>query len=90
MKYTGNINDKQVLRAKFSVQWKYFLLVLVHCLGSKKGGYDVVQEELRYVVVALLLNRPFNFSGTIFNFIKMNLTRKEKKFKKYLMFPRFL
>ena len=90
MKYSGNINDKQVLRANFSVQWKYFLLVLVHCFAGKKGGFDVVPEDLQSAAVALILNKPFNFSGMIFNYMKMNLTRHEKKFKKFLMYPRFL
>ena len=49
-----------------------------------------MQEELQSAAVALILNRPFNFSGMIFNYMKMNLTRREKKFKKFLMYPRFL
>ena len=87
MKYSGDINDKQLTRAKLSVQWKYFLQVLVHCLGSKKGYYDVVQEELMCVAVALTLNKPFNFSGLIFHYMKSNLIRKDKNFKKYWMYP---
>ena len=62
----------------------------MHCLGSKKGGYDVIQEELMCGAVALVLNRPFNFSGLIFHYMKSNLVRKDKNFKKYWMYPRFI
>ena len=90
MRYQGDINQKQYIRAKLSVQWKYLLHVLVHCLGSKKGGYDLCQEELMSAAVALTLNIPFNFSGMIFSYMKSNLSRTDKNFKKFWMYPRFI
>ena len=40
--------------------------------------------------VALTLNLPFNFSGMIFNYMKSNLSRTDKNFKKFWMYPRFI
>jgi len=40
--------------------------------------------------VALTSNLPFNFSGMIFNYMKSNLSRTDKNFKKFWMYPRFI
>jgi len=40
--------------------------------------------------VALTLNLPFNFSGMIFNYMKSNLSRTDKNFKRFWMYPRFI
>ncbi|KAM0023774.1 putative HhH-GPD domain, endonuclease III-like, iron-sulfur cluster loop, DNA glycosylase [Helianthus debilis subsp. tardiflorus] len=87
MKYDGNAAESQLIKSNLSVQWKYLMHVLIHCLSPRKGGYNACRISIQCAMVALVLNMPFNFSQIIFNHLKENITTRQHKF---LMYPRFL
>ncbi|KAL8224144.1 hypothetical protein R6Q57_019619 [Mikania cordata] len=87
-KYEGDLRDGILNKAFMSPQFKYLARVLIHCLGSRRGGFDDMRETIQCAFVALVLNRPFNFSEMIFTHMKENVMLKG--YKKFLMYPRFL
>ena len=68
--------------------YKYLAHVMLHCLGPVRGGFDKMRESLQCAMVALVLNRPFNFSEMTYIYLKENVTTKKKK--KFMRIPRFL
>ncbi|KAD5507936.1 hypothetical protein E3N88_15639 [Mikania micrantha] len=87
-KYEGDIGAGILNKAFMSPQFKYLAHVLVHCLGSRRGGFDDMRETIQCAFAALVLNKPFNFSEMIFIHMKENVVLKGDK--KFLMYPRFL
>ncbi|KAD6118944.1 hypothetical protein E3N88_10215 [Mikania micrantha] len=87
-KYEGDLGDGILNKVYMSPQFKYLAHVLIHCLGSRRGGFDDMRETIQCAFVALVLNRPFNFSELVFTHMKENVTLKGDK--KFLMYPRFL
>ncbi|KAL8231876.1 hypothetical protein R6Q57_001654 [Mikania cordata] len=85
--YKGDLGAGILNKVFMSPQFKYLAHVLVHCLGSRRGGFDDMRETIQCAFVALVLNRPFNFSEMIFLHMKENVTMKGDK--KFLMYPRF-
>ena len=88
MKYDGKFREVPMVKSNLCVPYKYLMHVLVHCLGSRKGGYDEIPEILQSAMVALVLNRPYNFSQMLLSHLIENITRKGNE--KFLMYPRFL
>ncbi|KAL8209522.1 hypothetical protein R6Q57_006254 [Mikania cordata] len=87
-KYEGDLGSRILNKAFMSPQFKYLAHVLIHCLGSRRGGFDDMRETIQCTFVALLLNRPFTFSEMIFIHMKENVVLKGDK--NFLMYPRFL
>ncbi|KAL8215785.1 hypothetical protein R6Q57_022622 [Mikania cordata] len=87
-KYEGDLGVGILNKAYMSPQFKYLAHVLIHCLGSRRGGFDDMRETIQCAFVALVLNRPFNFSEMVFTHMKENVALKGDK--KFLMYPRFL
>ncbi|KAD7477232.1 hypothetical protein E3N88_00368 [Mikania micrantha] len=87
-KYEGDVGAGILYKAYMSPQFKYLAHVLIHCLGSRRGGLDDMRETIQCAFVALVLNRPFNFSEMIFTHMKENVALRGDK--KFLMYPRFL
>ncbi|KAD7117113.1 hypothetical protein E3N88_04381 [Mikania micrantha] len=87
-KYEGDIGAGILNKAFMSPQFKYLAHVLVHCLGSRRGGFDDMRETIQCAFAALVLNKPFNFSEMVFIHMKENVGLKGDK--KFLMYPRFL
>ena len=88
MKYDGDISSGVLLKSNLSVPYKYLAHVMLHCLGPVRGGFDKMRETLQCAMVALVLNRPFNFSEMTFIHLKENMTAKKEK--KFVMFPQLL
>ena len=42
MGFTGDINQALLHKACLSLQWKYFAHIMLHCLGNRKSGHDVM------------------------------------------------
>ncbi|KAL8215923.1 hypothetical protein R6Q57_022760 [Mikania cordata] len=61
-KYEGDLGAGILNKAFMSPQFKYLAHIFVHCLGSRRGGFDDMRETIQCNFVALVLNRPFNFS----------------------------
>jgi hypothetical protein len=85
-KYFGIYNAKSIKKGKLPLQYKYLAHVLLHCLGMRRGTFDELRDVMRSAMVALILNKPFNFSGMIFKFMKDNVSSKDK----FLLYPRFI
>ncbi|KAL8265570.1 hypothetical protein R6Q59_023700 [Mikania micrantha] len=54
-KYDGNLEVGVLNKAFLCPQFKYVCHVLIHCLGSRRGGFDDVRETLQCAFVALVL-----------------------------------
>ncbi|KAJ0785161.1 hypothetical protein HanOQP8_Chr02g0039841 [Helianthus annuus] len=84
--FTSHINGKMFKRS-FSRPYRYLMHCLVHSLSHRKGAYDEVSNYIMNVVVSIVLNRKYNISQVIFEFLKENcLAGKDK----YIMYPRFI
>ncbi|KAI3703706.1 hypothetical protein L1987_73900 [Smallanthus sonchifolius] len=88
IKYDGNVAEGVLNKANLCPQYKYLGHVLLHCLGSRRGGFDDMRETIQSAFVALVLNIPFNFSEMVFTHLKENISLKGDN--AYLMYPRFL
>ncbi|KAL8226090.1 hypothetical protein R6Q57_018647 [Mikania cordata] len=84
-KYEGDLGAGILNKAFMSPQFKYLAHVLVHCLGSRRGGFNGMRETIQCAFFALVLNRPFTFSEMVF---LHNVTTKGDK--KFMLYPRFL
>ncbi|KAJ0561457.1 hypothetical protein HanHA300_Chr06g0223121 [Helianthus annuus] len=84
--FSSHINGKMFKRS-FSRQYRYLMHCLVHSLSHRKGAYDEVSDYIMNIVVSIVLNRKYNISQVIFEFLKENcLAGKDK----YIMYPRFI
>ncbi|KAM0012684.1 hypothetical protein Hdeb2414_s0049g00749991 [Helianthus debilis subsp. tardiflorus] len=84
--FSSHINGKMFKRS-FSRQYRYLMHCLVHSLSHRKGAYDEVSDYIMNIVVSIVLNRRYNISQVIFEFLKENcLAGKDK----YIMYPRFI
>ncbi|KAL8225986.1 hypothetical protein R6Q57_018543 [Mikania cordata] len=75
-KYEGDLGAGILNKEFMSPQFKYLAHVLIHCLGSRRGGFDDMRETIQCAFIALVLNKPFNFSEMIFNHMKENVVLK--------------
>ncbi|KAJ0940154.1 hypothetical protein HanRHA438_Chr02g0080201 [Helianthus annuus] len=85
MAYTGYVNHTNFAKSSISRPYIFLMHVVIHALGHKKGGYDVVVHYIMCMIVALVLNLPYNFSRVIFEQMKGNLT-----LDRWLMYLRFV
>ncbi|XP_035843268.1 uncharacterized protein LOC118490127 [Helianthus annuus] len=84
--FSSHINGKMFKRS-FSKQYRYLMHCLVHSLSHRKGAYDEVSDYIMNIVVSIVLNKKYNISQVIFEFLKENcLAGKDK----YIMYPRFI
>ncbi|XP_035837098.1 nucleolin 2-like [Helianthus annuus] len=56
-------------------------------MGHKKGAYDEVADYIMNMVTSLVLNRRYNISQVIFEYMKENCQAGADK---YIMYPRFI
>ncbi|MFS7999958.1 hypothetical protein Hanom_Chr12g01172751 [Helianthus anomalus] len=92
MKCTNDIFARQINKAKLPLQYKFLLHVLIQCISKSRAGYDMDGNDLVGLMVALVLNKPFNISKFIFVNMKENLRRTGSRTSsnKFWMYPRFL
>ncbi|XP_021974741.1 claspin-like [Helianthus annuus] len=86
MGFTGHINGKMT-KTSFSKAYRSLLHCMVHSLSHRKGAYDEVSDYIMNIVTSLVLNRKYNISQVIFEYIKENCQAKGDK---YIMYPRFI
>ena len=68
MKYAVDLRDKGGINKGFLPPvYKYIADTVIHVLVGRKGGYDDLPHVLLSALTALILNKPFNFSGIIFD-----------------------
>ncbi|KAF5791055.1 hypothetical protein HanXRQr2_Chr09g0390341 [Helianthus annuus] len=92
MKCVGDILGTQLNKASLPLRYKFFLHVLIQCLSKLRSGYDMANNDLVGLMVALVLKKPFNISKYIFANMKENLRRTGSVTggSKFWMYPRFL
>ncbi|KAJ0605346.1 hypothetical protein HanHA300_Chr02g0061991 [Helianthus annuus] len=92
MKCIDDIFSRQINKAKLPLQYKFLLHVLIQCISKSHAGYDMAGNDLVGLMVALVLNKPFNISKFIFANMKENLRRigSRTSGNKFWMYPRFL
>ncbi|KAD4180452.1 hypothetical protein E3N88_29043 [Mikania micrantha] len=87
IRYFGAYSSISVKKGKLPLQYKFLAYVLLHCLSMRKGTFDELRDFMRSAMVALILNKPFNFSGMIFRYMCDNVTKAKDRF---YMYPRFV
>ncbi|KAD5318124.1 hypothetical protein E3N88_18070 [Mikania micrantha] len=87
IRYFGAYNAISVKKGKLPLQYKMLALVLLHCLSMRKGTFDELRDMMRSAMVALILNKPFNFYAMIFRYMSDNITKAKDRF---YMYPRFV
>ncbi|KAJ0697030.1 hypothetical protein HanLR1_Chr10g0364121 [Helianthus annuus] len=75
MKCIDDIFEGQINKAKLTLRYKFLLHVLIQCLSNRRSGYDMASNDLIGLMVALVLNKPFNISKYLFSNMKENLRR---------------
>ncbi|GKC16377.1 hypothetical protein Tco_1013159 [Tanacetum coccineum] len=61
----------------FSLQWKYLIHTILHCLSSKSTSWDQFFTNLAFAIICLAKGQKFNFSKLIFDGISRNLDPKK-------------
>ncbi|MFS7994392.1 hypothetical protein Hanom_Chr12g01105411 [Helianthus anomalus] len=69
---------------------KYFLHILIQCLGKREVRYDMASSSVLGIMIALTLNKDFNFSRAIFENMKENLEKQTRKTYKFRVYSRFV
>ncbi|KAJ0604130.1 hypothetical protein HanRHA438_Chr02g0057841 [Helianthus annuus] len=92
MKCTGDIFASQINKAGLPLRYKFLPHILIQCISKSHSGYDMAGNDLVGLMVALVLNKPFNISKFIFANMKENLRRTGSRTSgnKFWMYPRFL
>ncbi|GJZ07234.1 hypothetical protein Tco_0541027 [Tanacetum coccineum] len=72
-------------KGSFSLQWKFLIHTILHCISSKSTAWNEFSTNLASAVICLAKGQKFNFSKLIFDGMLRNLDSK-----KFLMYQRFL
>ncbi|KAM0046519.1 hypothetical protein Hdeb2414_s0009g00317321 [Helianthus debilis subsp. tardiflorus] len=86
MGFTGHLNGKY-MKIMFSTPYKFLIHCVVHALSHRKGVYDETSDYIMNIITCLVLNRPYNVSQVIFNYMVENVGAGSGK---YIMYPRFI
>ncbi|MFS7937049.1 hypothetical protein Hanom_Chr05g00422951 [Helianthus anomalus] len=86
MGYSGDLNKANYLKAHFPRVYKFLIHSVVSALSHRKGGYDALRDYQMNMVVALVLNKKYNFSHIVFHYMVENITSKSKTW----VYPRFV
>ncbi|KAJ0433156.1 hypothetical protein HanRHA438_Chr17g0809621 [Helianthus annuus] len=86
MGFTGHINGKMG-KAMFCHSYKFMIHCVVHALSHRKGAYDETSDYIMNIITCLVLNRPYNVSKVIFEYLKENIRAGSVK---YIIYPRFI
>ncbi|KAJ0805354.1 hypothetical protein HanPI659440_Chr02g0049011 [Helianthus annuus] len=84
MGYKGYVNTTNLHKSSISRPYKFFMHVVIHALGHRKGGISCCVDYIMCMIAALTLNLSYSFSKVIFEKMKGNLTPD-----RWLMHPRF-
>jgi hypothetical protein len=95
MGYSGRLSPVQYKKSEMPTQYRFLMHTLIQCLSPWKGGYDVMDRRGQSMMVALVFNRPYNFSRYIFGGMTANLLERKGKLQsvpkeRFLQYPRFV
>ncbi|KAJ0494998.1 hypothetical protein HanRHA438_Chr12g0570841 [Helianthus annuus] len=86
MGFTGHLNGKMI-KTMFSKPYKFMIHCILHALSHRKGAYDETSDYIMNIITCLVLNKPYNVSQVIFNYLVENVGAGNGK---YIMYPRFI
>ncbi|KAJ0615083.1 hypothetical protein HanIR_Chr02g0069961 [Helianthus annuus] len=86
MGFTGYLNGKMG-KTMFSKPYKFMIHRVVHALSHWKGAYYETSDYIMNIITCLVLNRPYNVSKVIFEYLVENVKAVSTK---YIMYPRFI
>lgn len=86
MGYPG-VPDDQYRKALLTRVWRFLMHVFIVCLGNRKAGTDGMSMRLASGMLALVYNKPYNYSGFIFKGMTDNVSAG---IHKWAMYPRFI
>ncbi|KAM0040178.1 hypothetical protein Hdeb2414_s0012g00390791 [Helianthus debilis subsp. tardiflorus] len=86
MGFTWHLNGK-MLKTMFCHPYKFMIHCLVHALSHRKGAYDETSDYIMNIITCMVLNRPYNVSKVIFEYMAENARAGSTK---YIMYPRFI
>nr|GEU76864.1 hypothetical protein [Tanacetum cinerariifolium] len=75
-----------LIKAFFSLQWKFFIHTILQCMSAKRTSWNEFSSSMASAVIYLSTGRKFNFSKYIFD----SLVRNVDSSTKFYMYPRFL
>lgn len=87
MGYRGNLNVDTFNKKNIPPIWRFLAHVLIVCFSSRKVGFDSANQSVRSFMVALVLNKRYNFTRFVFNAMKSNITVGKQLF---IMFPSYI
>ncbi|KAI3813980.1 hypothetical protein L1987_18718 [Smallanthus sonchifolius] len=88
MGYRGRQNDTQARKGGLVGEWRYFVHVIIQCISPRKAGTDGLKLALQTAMVALTLNKRFNFPLYFYREMVMQINPAEGQ--GFLMYPRFI
>ncbi|KAI3813612.1 hypothetical protein L1987_18340 [Smallanthus sonchifolius] len=88
MGYRGRANDTRARKGGLVEQWRYFMHVIIQCLSPRKSGTDGLNTSLQSAMVALTLNRGFNFAHYFYKEIVAQINPLAGQ--EFPMYPGFL
>ncbi|KAF5818543.1 hypothetical protein HanXRQr2_Chr02g0066531 [Helianthus annuus] len=86
MGFTGHLNGRMG-KTMFCHPYKFMIHCVVHALSHKKGAYDETSDYIMNIITCLVLNRPYNVSKVIFEYLVENIRAGNAKF---IMYPWFI
>ncbi|KAF5765160.1 hypothetical protein HanXRQr2_Chr15g0700481 [Helianthus annuus] len=86
MGFTGHVNGKMV-KTMFSSAYRFMIHCVIHALSHRKGAYDEASDYIMNTIACLILNRPYNISQGIFEYMKENIIAGNDR---YIMYPQFI
>ncbi|MFS8009917.1 hypothetical protein Hanom_Chr14g01290941 [Helianthus anomalus] len=86
MGFSGHLNGK-MLKLMFCDPYKFMIHCVVHALSHRKGACDESSDYIMNIITCLVLNRPYNVSKVIFEYLAENTRFGSTK---YIMYPRFI
>ncbi|MFS8022453.1 hypothetical protein Hanom_Chr16g01439601 [Helianthus anomalus] len=86
MGFTGQINGNMT-KTSFSNAYKFLMHCVVHSLSHRKGAYDETSDYIMNIVTSLMLNKRYNVSQVIFEYMKENIKAGKDR---YIMYPCFI
>ncbi|KAI3819538.1 hypothetical protein L1987_13379 [Smallanthus sonchifolius] len=85
MGYRGRPNDTQARKGGLVGECRYLMHVIIQCLSPRKAGTDGLKIALQAAMVALTLNKRFNFALYIYRELVMQINPLEGQ--GFLMYP---
>ncbi|MFS8021502.1 hypothetical protein Hanom_Chr16g01428121 [Helianthus anomalus] len=84
MGYKGFVNTV-FNKAFLGRPYKFFVHSVISALSHRKRGVDALVNYQMCMIVALTLNKPYKFTGVIFEHMKANIEKE-----KFLQYPIFV